>query len=100
MNSTITYCDKCFSKLRLFGFPAVSTFEMACEYYALHHEPMIICDEESSRSFMQILQLLERKGYVTTTEVALSEIAVHVRGIYNNYDDFYVCVDNKSHDCE
>jgi len=96
MKSTITYCERCFDRLTFFGDPALGIFEIACEYFAMHRENILFYDDPHLRPAMR---LLERKRYIVTTEVSETEILISVPGIFKDEgQDFYICVDHKSHD--
>ena len=94
----ITFCEDCHTALEEYGEAAKVVYEFLCEFYVgTTGQPLSLCLEpcRMCRSVQQIFDLLERKGYVITTEGRNDEILIKPLGLWvRDYNDFVFCKNN------
>ena|SRR5689334_12399088 len=108
----ICYCDKCLEQLEEWGHPSVSTFEIIVETCIIFNDTFkhipqknyiyqgkldfIEIKNHPSDRWEKILDFLERKGFVNTSDVFDDTILDIVpKGIFYEGGTYYVCVDEK-----
>ncbi len=62
----ILFCEKCCHILGEYGVFALETYEVICNYYAITGKSSIV--DESDKFISKIVDFLEKKGFVVSTE--------------------------------
>ena len=89
---TVLYCKKCRSNLLEKGDMICDLYEQLCEHYMSFGKPFEMPDMHFGK-IETMIEFLERKGFVVTTETENQMIKVVPKGL-NIIDDFCrVCRD-------
>lgn len=111
----VYYCPDCYEHLEELGYPAVCYFEIIVETCIMFsdtfkHVPHSHVQYKGGLEFLEIsnhprnrydtiLELLEDKGFITSTDVFDDTfIDIMPNGLYYDDDKYYVCIDNDTHD--
>lgn len=96
MEILVRYCPICFYKLKEWGEMPTTVFEQICEYYALTEEVMIIEEDIHALKggYLMMIEFLEKKRYIITTECSDSQLAVLPYTIFKTDDGYRFCMFN------
>lgn len=111
----IRYCGLCMEKLYEYGCPAVAAFEMICEHLIIFQDSYKVIHPKEllprpnleffeiknvvEDSFLEIVNFLERKNFVTTTDV-IDELYIDIlpKGVQQVGKDYEFCLDESHYD--
>lgn len=89
MNLTFTICTDCYEKIEIYGFPCLNVFLKACQMHSQGKQPIL--DTSINPEYTGIIQFLERKKYIVSSEISKHEI-VFLPNIKNLcYGTSYYC---------
>lgn len=94
----ITCCPQCETKLLKHGELLSNFFSVICEYYVITGKCFEVSTERNgiNHKFLEIINFLEIKKYLKTTESGLTTLFVKPCGIHCYEDKFFFC--NQKHD--
>lgn len=78
----ITYCPECKDKILEYGEIVFTVFEAVCEQYYLEEYLTLSTHKNDIRLYNGIVQFLEHKGLVVTTESSQETFQVKPIGLY------------------
>lgn len=100
----IRYCEECCSRLSNYGVVAETIFCEIVDHYIFETEPLKINTSIHlrSRGVMEVINFLESKNLVVTTENGIETIMVKPKGVVCEEEDWgtscTVCFEQEIHD--
>jgi hypothetical protein len=77
----IVFCKKCYEELKGYGMPAEVIYEHICAFYAIKRKPVHMTERELKGICCRapIIEFLERKGFLITTEADFESLLIKPR---------------------
>ncbi len=88
---TILYCEKCQQKIKNFGGIAFEVFDEICQCFFEGYPLEIPTDmKETCCDIMPLIEFLEKKGFIVTTDIGKDVIAIKPLGFSDFVADTFV----------
>lgn len=91
----IKFCPTCYAYLSSFGERNLSFYESVCSHYAANFK--ILARQGPKGSGESMIEFLEKKGYISTTEISSSDLLVKPIGYHVKNNQHSFCMNEKDH---